>query len=416
MEQEGMYLAAAYRYLRAVEVGSGHEGAREALLGIGPHLMAEVERRSSSAVLRGDYREVVDAVEDLLRIEERARVAGIAVVDGYAGERRVLFDRAARAVSAMAEEREAAFDWKQALELYDRAHRFEPDSTLAAWFQGKRARAVIRQGEDLLFRGRGSEAAASANEVLALDGLDPKLREEARRLQTDAGALLLYDQFGVPTLYLAVLPFGASDSLAPPLPPGYLASFNDSLRYAFWTPRPMLGHTGGTTPPDISGFNTVSLVGEDPLRVLSLARRPEFDLPADSIAEAVAAGMQLDVDVVVSGAIGGVEERLEVIDSLQSRRLRCRVVYQIVDVFEESILKTAAFGVEVETLETRGSRKPIPPDGVTPLPPAQAIDTRPADWLERELLARAAKRTRQIVFHDLVNIMTGSETAPTTER
>ena len=51
-------------------------------------------------------------------------------------------------------------------------------------------------------------------------------------------------------------------------------------------------------------------------------------------------------------------------------------------------------------------------DSAGSIPLAQDIDFRSADWLERELLGRAANRTRAMVFSDLLEISTGNSVAP----
>lgn len=399
LEERGDYAGAVERYVQSLRKDADQPEVRERLAEAAAVYVEATLAAADRAHTEGRFAEAAEAYRTLDLLIDDADEVDVPVVlpETYADDRRTRFDDA---LAALVADAEAAFDagrWSQALALYDRLDRYDPAPGYLDDREDARRRIYLAWADDDLAAGRYRDAAAHADDALAL--LEPDSDAARDALDIRAAAL----ERG--TMYVAVVPF-RNETRGEGAPPAFLAELNDVLYLDHWS-----------VPPPFVAVADPVLVGRE-LRRRDLRRG---DLSRN---EAARVGRAVGADFVIVGAVERFEATEEDVRSrterartrdgvdttytVRSGRLRysVEVAYEVVDVARRRVVdrgrasesETGRFELAVYDGDPRDLRLDR---GERRLFDERRLDDEARD-IEAELIDDLAPRIAERVFDDVL--------------
>jgi len=397
-EAAGRWEAAADAYLDALGRDRNYPGAHEGAKRTGDKAIEAGLAASENLQRGGDHAGAADRIAKLESLHRRAgRVDVIlALPNDFQARRRAIYDRAID--DAIRRSGEIEGDWNRAIQLLDRAKRYDARGDRQEGLHTARFGVLLRWAQALYSEGRYKAAHDKAREAVQLYPENDQRGGPARALMDNAMVK--------GTRKVGVVPLWRDGRLRDLLPEGFLAAFNDMLEDEYLSAPP---------PP------FVALV--DTRLIRRQLRGLEFDRDALTTARASEVGLLVGADLMVVPLL----ERFEYYDTGTrshrtvptrdghqatyvviegERHLAATIRYAVVDVGRRQVLGRSPVEVDLH----RPSRRAVYQGDVRNLilsraeqayfdrPSLHAVDRE----LERELMRELAKAYLAAAYEDVL--------------
>jgi hypothetical protein len=240
LESQGAYVAAAERYVQALEKDPQHHAAREHLIDVGQRAITGFLDEAASQRDAGQPVPAADAYRAIQSLVRRAATVDVAltVPAAYASQRREALAHATQWLFEQAAIARKRQQWREATGYYRRIEQYEPDAEFSARVRRAWARTELDWGRAELDIERYHSAFDRAESALAVLGdraqTAPPAEDELRTAIHELRATAL--ELG--TLVVGFIPLWRADEVAAYLPDELLVTSNDELDLDHWSSPP----------------------------------------------------------------------------------------------------------------------------------------------------------------------------------